>query len=659
VTVPGPGLVRRLIAKLVGPTVQPSPLLDLSRLNPLLAKHGIPPLVVDPKLAGRDEAGAARFVLALLASTPALRARFPRALSDRAFCDWLTGPSASDYRLTPTAVQTIRRAFATYPGDRAWRIYEFRPDMRTVFPFGLTPQQNQSLLDWLLTHGSAEMGVTPEAAVWSILKRDEFTDRGLATSFRLNPDWQAKVPHGLTRFGWGELLQYLRANCGLTGYWVDRLPVPRVHGPWDELTLLRTARPELDRSFPLTAAQRGDARPVLDWLNTAPGIAPVVPDWRAALTREIAAGLPARPGINVLAHFRFPCGLQEEAKQIADGFESAGWRVARRGLLGNFPHFADDPAEYDAPELLDVSFIKLGAGEPLDLAYHRAGLYPRPGVYRIVGWSWELEAFPREAVERARLADEVWTPSEFCANAVRRVLTDRPVRAMPPGIAPVAPRPVCRSAFGLRDDAFTFLFVFDMASGFERKNPLGVLRAFRRAFQPGEPVQLAIKVSRGEVNPTALARLQAAVSDAGATLLDRFLPRDELAGLVALCDCYVSLHRSEGFGLTVVEAMLAGKPVIATDYSATAEYLTERNGLPVRYALVPVGPGHDPYPADAEWAEPDEAHAAERMRWAFEHREEAKKLGEAARRELSERLAPEAATRRMAARIEEIRTSRR
>src|SRR5213076_1122404 len=105
-------------------------------------------------------------------------------------------------------------------------------------------------------------------------------------------------------------------------------------------------------------------------------------------------------------------------------------------------------------------------------------------------------------------------------------------------------------------------------------------------------------------------------------IIDRSLSRGELDGLMAACDCYVSLHRSEGFGLTMAEAMYVGKPVIATGYSGNLDFMTPHNSYLVDYEVVAVGEGAAPYPAHAEWAEPSVEHAACLMRHVFEHREE-------------------------------------
>ena len=117
-------------------------------------------------------------------------------------------------------------------------------------------------------------------------------------------------------------------------------------------------------------------------------------------------------------------------------------------------------------------------------------------------------------------------------------------------------------------------------------------------------------------------------------------------------DCYVSLHRAEGFGYTLAEAMWLAKPVIATGYSGTLDYMTAENSYLVDYTLVPIGPGHEPYPADGEWAEPDVEDAARHMRHVFDHPDEAALRGERAACDIRASHAPEVAGRVMAQRLE-------
>ena len=222
-------------------------------------------------------------------------------------------------------------------------------------------------------------------------------------------------------------------------------------------------------------------------------------------------------------------------------------------------------------------------------------------------------------------------------------------------VPPVKPLP--KKYFGL-DERFLFFFMFDISSVMERKNPLGLFRAFRRAFPKGE-AQLVVKATRGESFPEDTATLRKAAEKAEVTLIERLLPRDEVMGLMAACDCYVSLHRSEGVGLTMAEAMLMGKPVVATGYSGNLDFMNDDVSLLVDHRMVPLGRDIGPYPAEASWAEPSEEHAAELMRRVFEARDEATRMGERAREHAMSVLSLDAAAKRMATRVQEINEERR
>ncbi|OWK45271.1 glycosyltransferase family 4 protein [Fimbriiglobus ruber] len=595
-----------------------------------------------------------------------------RRLAGRARA-WWHGPTggadfdATDPRQVASFLAAHGVAAVAGPADPhavnvARRVWELRQDLRQAFPLGLTPAQRRAYAGWLLTYAAREFGLAPASVPAAVIAyfRELAADpsRGLAQSYLWHPEWQAAVPHGLTRFGWDALRRWVAVEYNVGGRWLKAARCPDRFAPWDEVELLWQARPDLRAADLAAAARVGNPDPLLRWLRRQTAVPRPDSRWLDRLAGAIAAGIPAAPAVNMLAHFRVPCGLQEEAVQLIGSLTGAGFRVARRDLTVHYPCDCDDPADYADPELFPITITKTGAGRGLDGLYPPAGLTPRPGVYRIAAWSWELEQFPAEYAAKAALANEVWTPSEFCATAVRKVVTDRPVLAMMPGLATPPAAPAAREAFGLQPGRFLFLFLFDMGSAPERKNFPGLIRAFRKAFRPDEPVDLVLKVSRGEAIPAEYDALRRAAAAAGVTVVNRVMTRAESFALMAACDCYVSLHRAEGFGLTVAEAMLLGKPVVATNYSATTEFLTAGTGLPVDYRLVPVGSNHPPYAADAVWAEPDEDHAAAHMRWVVDHPVEARALGAAAKRHAEVVLSPEAAGRRMADRLRTILADR-
>jgi glycosyltransferase involved in cell wall biosynthesis len=246
------------------------------------------------------------------------------------------------------------------------------------------------------------------------------------------------------------------------------------------------------------------------------------------------------------------------------------------------------------------------------------------GRYRIGFWAWELEEFPARFDVGFGLVDEVWANSEFARDAIAKRATV-PVKAFP------VPVPDVRVPDRV-DGPTTFLFAFDFNSTGQRKNPWGVVEAFRRAFAGRAEVRLIIKAINAHLHGAAAERLRYAVgADARIELLERFLDAEELSALYARCTAYVSLHRSEGFGLTVAEAMIRGIPVICTDYSATSEFVDPSVGWLIPHTMVEVGPGWPPYQADALWAEPDLDAAAAAMRAVADDPGEARRRGAAGR----------------------------
>ena len=233
---------------------------------------------------------------------------------------------------------------------------------------------------------------------------------------------------------------------------------------------------------------------------------------------------------------------------------------------------------------------------------------------RLIGyWWWELDRMPRSWRPWAELMDEIWVASRFVQETFMRDLPGKPVRLVPLPVPEPQPSSAGRAEFGLAEDRFTVLAAFDLSSGWQRKNPLGAIEAFRRAFPAPGQAQLVLKVSGADQNPDQLARLRsltAGLSDVH--ILDRILSAEDLAALIRCCDVLLSLHRSEGLGLFIAEAMWLGTPVVATGWSGVMDMLDQENAMLVRFQLVPVKPAD--YPSvtpGARWAEPDVGHAAE------------------------------------------------
>jgi glycosyltransferase involved in cell wall biosynthesis len=271
---------------------------------------------------------------------------------------------------------------------------------------------------------------------------------------------------------------------------------------------------------------------------------------------------------------------------------------------------------------------------------------PRIGI-----WGWETDSIPPRWQRAFALIDEVWVYSRFMAENIGAA-APIPVIALPPPVQ-APPRPAAPLRLGV-PGGFLFLFVFDYLSTVERKNPVGLIEAFRRAFEPGEGPQLLIKTINAPLRPLPEEEvLWAAHGRPDIHLVDLSLSGEELQGLMAACDCYVSLHRAEGFGLTMAEAMAIGKPVIATGYSGNVDFMDAENSYLVEHTLTRVGPESEIYPAEGEWAQPSVEHAAELMRHVYENQQEAARVGARAGEDIARALSPAATGARMRQRLEQ------
>jgi glycosyltransferase involved in cell wall biosynthesis len=250
-------------------------------------------------------------------------------------------------------------------------------------------------------------------------------------------------------------------------------------------------------------------------------------------------------------------------------------------------------------------------------------------------------------------------PNAYVANAFRSIF-DRRITVIPACVNINRKYIYARQYFGLDDDRFYFIFSFDYYSGTARKNPLGVAQAFGYAFpDPGMKVGLLIKsTGPGELDPTVSQHLKNLLTvDKRIITLDRSLDRDEILSLIDDCDCYISLHRSEGFGLGMAEALALGKPVIATDYSGNRDFLTEETGFPVPFSLRRLMPGEYPMGEGQSWGEPDLEIAIHYMRTVFANREERERRSSRGRTLIGDRYSGQIVAKTVIERLDEIRKS--
>ena len=330
-------------------------------------------------------------------------------------------------------------------------------------------------------------------------------------------------------------------------------------------------------------------------------------------------------GVNVVGFFRAEFGQGEAARRLVAALERTGLPFTTV-TYEKIPHRQEHPFAERNGDVHPANIVCLNA-EHLVQFMLDGGRDLLRNRYSVGLWFWETSRFPRRFSHALDYLDEVWVASDFVRDAVANE-TSKPVLTFPLPVLVPEPPALGRSDLGLPEDAFVFLFVFDFFSTLERKNPLGLIDAFIRAFpEPGTGL-LYLKSINGERSTADLARVRESIGDRPDIVLsDGYLNGDRLTALTALSDCYVSLHRSEGFGLTIAEAMAFGKPAIATAYSGNLAFMDEDSGYLVPYTPVSLDTAVGPYPAGTIWADPDLDEAARLMRHVFDNPAEARERG--------------------------------
>lgn len=377
------------------------------------------------------------------------------------------------------------------------------------------------------------------------------------------------------------------------------------------------------------------------------------------LRAERSAG--SGTGVNILGYIRGQFGLAESARLYARALIEAGADVALYDIDLDLPHGWDDHSldgwiGTETPHPVSILFVNPDCLQP---ALAQIGAARLQGRYLIACWFWELEAIPEEWIEALEHVDEVMVASQFVEDAFRRV-TDKPVLRVPLPLSTLPDSGLERADFGLEEEKFTFLVTFDFNSWIARKNPYAVLNAFREAFPAGrDDVRLLIKSSNGFRHPDRFRTLLKEVeADARVVVRDEVIDRAHVNALQRCCDVYVSLHRSEGFGLGLAECMAMGKPVIATNWSGNLDFMDADCAALVGYRMVAVQPGEYPHGEGQYWAEADIAEAALWMRKLADDPQAARELGQRGRENVTQVLSRERAAEHILARLGQIELDR-
>jgi glycosyltransferase involved in cell wall biosynthesis len=333
------------------------------------------------------------------------------------------------------------------------------------------------------------------------------------------------------------------------------------------------------------------------------------------IPRSRRAFVPGAP-VEVAGYLSMTAGVGESARLCADA-------LAKAGIPVKLTDVSTDPAE-----MRDVEWVPptLADGAATTRILHlNPPMLPR-GVmtlgignfgrtFNIGYWAWELEVVPAEWRHALRYMNAVFVPSEFTRKAIA-AQTGIPVVTVP---HPVSEKPAAtgmRAQFGIADDAFLISTIFSAGSSINRKNPEAVLKAFQQFTARNPKAFLLMKASGDPAKDSRLAALLASAGRIGnVRVITENLPRSAIAGIMRQSNAYISLHRSEGFGLTVAEAILGGTPVVSTGWSGTADFCDPGNTWNTEYSLVPVVDSHPEFAGlmAARWADASADHAARQL----------------------------------------------
>jgi glycosyltransferase involved in cell wall biosynthesis len=374
------------------------------------------------------------------------------------------------------------------------------------------------------------------------------------------------------------------------------------------------------------------------------------------LAERSTRSVPELPfGVNVAGYVTGAFGVAEAARASVAALAASGVPCAVNRVRAEAYEDLDEACDSQVEENpYRTNLVHVNADQVECFAQDRGWDYLR-GRRNVGYWYWEVSRFPDRWRSSFRYFDEIWVATGFCQDAISRS-SPVPVVRMPPPVLLLENGETegDRAAFGLPAESYIFLFSFDYMSVFERKNPLAIVKAFRKAFEGRRDVMLVFK----SINATRAVEQEKALETAAAGMnircISEGLERPAMLRLLAASDCFISLHRSEGFGLGMAQAMALGKPVIATGYSGNMDFMNEGNSFLVGYRLTELERDYGPYERGNVWAEPSVDHAVELMRLVEHDRALASAKAARGEQDIRQGFAPGVCGARMLERLRRI-----
>ncbi len=370
----------------------------------------------------------------------------------------------------------------------------------------------------------------------------------------------------------------------------------------------------------------------------------------------------SKPGVNLAAYIRGEMGLGQAGRGIAEALEAA--QISFNIIdfeIDNFAGQADTSwlHKVTANSDYDVTIVVIN---PDNLGNAQLCLpknvFSKP--YVIAYWFWEMPEIPDNWQAAFSMVDEVWAPSRFIEEALK-AKSPVPVTRIPPVVKLRNKGTLSRQCLTLPEEQFLFLCMADASSVMERKNPPGVIAAFQKAFGRNDSsVGLIVKVRERHPFRRDVSALRNMIKGwANIHLLEQNMNHNEISSLLSITDCFVSLHRAEGFGFVPAEAMSLGKPVMITRWSGNTDYMTPDNSIGIDYELTTLRRNYGPYKTGQVWAEPDINQAASWMKKLAGDRDFARMIGARGQQTIQQDFSPAVVGNLIRKRLSEIREQNR
>lgn len=553
--------------------------------------------------------------------------------------------------------------WATTPGSHppynflspyALTLYATRPDFKTVFP-ALETQHELAFARWF-TQQTQPADIFSSAYVKPVQQRLDGV-KGTTSLRSLGLPWHRRLSKAIRYYrrvypanvkpylppeAFTEVSTYYTGPNNLYGVTRNAL--------W-RLGILRAIKRLIGMRLVMTAREYFGGGPLTDDERGQPAYAPPI---------SSGDGVEAAPdtvyGVTVVGYLAAETGIGQMARSVLMCLKNVQFPVSGYLLKTSGEYRQQDMSAYALTTRINhfVQVFNVNADQT-HVVYDRLGADFYRGHYNIGYWFWELSDFPTAWNNAFDLYDEIWVATRFVQAAIQAT-TSKPVLCIPAAVSVSLPDGSNRAQFGLKDDDFVVLYTFDALSIIERKNPWAVISAFELAYTEPErrsKVRLVLKVTNlGQTSEADLLRSE--VRRVNGLLIEGYLSRLETNALMNECDIYISLHRSEGFGLTLAEAMSLGKPVIGTAYSGNIDFMTEENSYLVPYQLVALGRDYPPYEAHHVWADPDVPAAARYLRDIYDDYDSAKRKGAAAAQHIQQHYSVKARGGQIAERLRSI-----